>query len=289
MEIAQRPVENPTTSCSSRPRSALRPAFDLVVLDESQRTKNAAVDAEVVCSIPRKRIGSNGTPVENSADDLLGIFEFLAPGIPRPDMKPRTIGRSIGGTCCVAPRTTFSRSASQLLHDEPLELSPEQRESYRLAEDEARPAHRNGDEATINSVRTRLRLETDCNFRSRRPASAPPKSRESRPTFEEIAQSGPKSDHLQPNGSRALKKLSERLERFGPLEYHGRIPSCKRDPVIQRFRERTEVATLLDELRRRRPSAELQFVNYVFCRSLVDPAVEDQAINRAIASASTAP
>ena len=72
--------------------------FDLVVLDESQRIKNrASSTSEVVCSISRKRNWAlTGTPVENSADDLLGIFEFLAPGFLSPEMKPRSMGRTIG-------------------------------------------------------------------------------------------------------------------------------------------------------------------------------------------------
>ena len=58
------------------------PFFDLVVLDESQRIKNrSGATSQIVRSISRKRSWAlTGTPVENSTDDLVGIFEFLAPG-----------------------------------------------------------------------------------------------------------------------------------------------------------------------------------------------------------------
>ena len=71
--------------------------FDLVVLDESQRIKNRFSSTnEVVRSISRKRNWAlTGTPVENSADDLVGIFEFLAPGFLSAEMKPRSMGRTI--------------------------------------------------------------------------------------------------------------------------------------------------------------------------------------------------
>ena len=61
------------------------PHFDLVVLDESQRIKNReSSTSQIVRSIPRRRSWAlTGTPVENSADDLVGIFEFLAPGFSR--------------------------------------------------------------------------------------------------------------------------------------------------------------------------------------------------------------
>ena len=54
--------------------------LDLVVLDESQRIKNrSGTTSEVVRSIRRTRSWAlTGTPVENSADDLVGIFEFLS-------------------------------------------------------------------------------------------------------------------------------------------------------------------------------------------------------------------
>ena len=56
--------------------------FDLVVLDESQRIKNAASTTnEVVRSIPRSRSWAlTGTPIENSVEDLVGIFEFVVAG-----------------------------------------------------------------------------------------------------------------------------------------------------------------------------------------------------------------
>ena len=76
---------SPTTNRSSATptQSAIRANhFDLVVLDESQRIKNrASTTNQVVRSIPRSRSWAlTGTPVENSAEDLVGIFEFLAPG-----------------------------------------------------------------------------------------------------------------------------------------------------------------------------------------------------------------
>ena len=68
--------------------------FDLVVLDESQRIKNrSSTTSQVVRSISRSRNWAlTGTPVENSPEDLVGIFEFLAPGYLTPDMKPRRMG-----------------------------------------------------------------------------------------------------------------------------------------------------------------------------------------------------
>jgi SNF2 family DNA or RNA helicase len=258
--------------------------FDLVVLDESQRIKNRGSSThEVVCSISRKRNWAlTGTPVENSAEDLFGIFEFLAPGFLSPDMKPRTIGRSIGEH--VLRRTkdqVLKDMPPKLLHDEPLDLTPDQRESYRLAEDEGVVRLTEmGDEATIQHVfELVLRLKQICNFDPLTGAST--KFERIEADLEEIAQSGRKAIIFS-QWVGALKKLSERLQRFGPLEYHGKIPSNRRDAVIQRFREDRDRHVLLMSYGAGGVGLNLQFVNYVF---LFDrwwnPAVEDQAINRA--------
>ncbi len=71
--------------------------FDLVVLDESQRIKNrSSATSRAARAIGRSRNWAlTGTPVENSADDLVGIFEFLSPGFLSSEMKPRRMGRAV--------------------------------------------------------------------------------------------------------------------------------------------------------------------------------------------------
>jgi SNF2 family DNA or RNA helicase len=258
--------------------------FDLVALDESQRIKNRSSSTnEVVCSIARKRNWAlTGTPVENSADDLLGIFEFLAPGFLSPEMKPRSIGRSIGDYVLRRTKDQVLKDLPpKLLHDEPLDLTPEQRESYRMAEEEG-VVHLTelGESAKIQHIfELVLRLKQICNFDPVTGAST--KLERIEADLEEIARSGRKAIIFS-QWVGAIKKMAGQLERFGPLEYHGRIPSSKRDAVIQRFREDDSKHVLLMSYGAGGVGLNLQFVNYVF---LFDrwwnPAVEDQAINRA--------
>ncbi|MEN6407148.1 MAG: DEAD/DEAH box helicase [Thermoguttaceae bacterium] len=258
--------------------------FDLVVLDESQRIKNRdSTTSEVVRSISRKRNWAlTGTPVENSVDDLLGIFEFLAPGMLSSDMKPRSIGRAIGDHVLRRTKDQVLKDLPpKLIHDEPLELLPEQRESYRLAEEEGVVRlTAMGDAATIRHVfELVLRLKQICNFDPATDVSA--KFERLEADLEEIAQSGRKAIVFS-QWVETLKKLSQRLDRFGPLEYHGRVPSGRRDAVIERFRRDSSRHVLLMSYGAGGVGLNLQFVNYVF---LFDrwwnPAVEDQAINRA--------
>ena len=258
--------------------------FDLVVLDESQRIKNRdSATSEVVRSISRRRSWAlTGTPVENSADDLVGIFEFLAPGFLSPEMKPRSMGRSIGDYVLRRTKDQVLKDLPpKLVHDEPLDLSAEQRESYRLAEDEGIVRLTElGDGATIRHVfELVLRLKQICNFDPATGASAKLERLEA--DLEEIAGSGRKAIVFS-QWVGTLRRLAEHLQRFGPLQYHGKIPSNRRDAVIERFRGTPDRHVLLMSYGAGGVGLNLQFVNYVF---LFDrwwnPAVEDQAINRA--------
>jgi SNF2 family DNA or RNA helicase len=261
-----------------------RQSFDLVVLDESQRIKNRSSSTnEVVCSIARKRNWAlTGTPVENSADDLLGIFEFLAPGFLSAEMKPRNMGRTIRDY--VLRRTkdrVLSDLPPKLIHDEPLDLTADQRESYRLAEEDG-VVHLTelGEAASIRHVfELVLRLKQICNFDPATGASTKLERLEA--DLEEIAGSGRKAIVFS-QWVGTLRRLAGQLERFGPMEYHGQVPQRHRDAVLQRFREDDARHVLLMSYGAGGVGLNLQFVNYVF---LFDrwwnPAVEDQAINRA--------
>jgi SNF2 family DNA or RNA helicase len=80
----------------------------------------------------------------------------------------------------------------------------------------------------------------------------------------------------------AIEGIAERIPKFNPLQYHGRIPSKQRDPILKEFKENPDRHILLMSYGAGSVGLNLQFCRYVF---LFDrwwnPAVEDQAINRA--------
>ena len=258
--------------------------YDLVVLDESQRIKNSSSTTnEVVRSIPRTRSWAlTGTPIENSVDDLRGIFEFVSPGHLVPKMKPRAAGRAVSDF--VLRRTKDKVLADlppKLFRDADVELSPEQAESYRLAEDEGvvrlREMKR---ELTIQHVfELILRLKQICNFDPTTGASS--KFERLAVDLEECAASGRKAIVFS-QWVQTLAELRTRLARFGPVEYSGQVPSRQRDSVIAKFRDDPDCRVILMTYGAGGVGLNLQFASYVF---LFDrwwnPAVEDQAINRA--------
>jgi SNF2 family DNA or RNA helicase len=265
-------------------RPAEQSLFDLVVIDEAQRIKNCAgATHEAVCAIPRIRSWAlTGTPIENSADDLVGIFEFVSPGRLRPLMKPKALRQAVGDH--VLRRTkdnVLTQLPPKLFRDAELVLTTEQRETYERAENDGVIALNDmGAELTIQHVfELVLRLKQICNFDPVTGASA--KFDRLQADLEECAASGRKAIVFS-QWVHTIEKLRSRLSDFGPLEYHGRIPSSRRDSVIQQFRDDPKSSVLLMSYGAGSVGLNLQFASYVF---LFDrwwnPAVEDQAINRA--------
>ena len=137
-----------------------------------------------------------------------------------------------------------------------------------------------GDSATIQHVfELVLRLKQICNFDTATGASAKLERLEA--DLEEVAGSGRKAIVFS-QWVGTIRRLSQSLRRFGPLEYHGQIPSSRRDEVIRRFRGDPAAHVMLMSYGAGAVGLNLQFAGYVF---LFDrwwnPAVEDQAINRA--------
>jgi len=259
-------------------------SFDLVALDEAQRIKNrSSTTSRVVSAISTNRSWAlTGTPVENSSEDLIGIFEFLTPGLLDPEMKPTRMGRTVGDY--VLRRTKEKVHADmppKLFRDADLELSPQQRETYELAETEGTVRLSElGDSLSVQHVfELVLRLKQICNFDPATGESS--KCDRLLADMEEIARSGRKAIVFS-QWVDTLRRLAKKLEPFGPLEYHGKVPSKKRDDVINQFRDDPSKHVILMSYGAGSVGLNLQFSHYVF---LFDrwwnPAVEDQAIGRA--------
>lgn len=261
-----------------------RVSFDVVVLDEAQRIKNASSKtAQVVRSIRRERSWAlSGTPVENHPDDLVNLFAFIDPERIPAGTPPRRIPQYTSD--CILRRTkdvVQSDMPALSIKDLDLDLTPAQQQAYKLAEDEG-VIHLNelGETITVQHVfQLVMRLKQICNFD---PLTGESSKLEQLVTdLEEVAESGRKalvfSQWVEP-----LKIIAQAVEKFGPLQYHGRIPQNERTPILDRFKNDPDSHVLLMSYGTGSVGLNLQFTNYVF---LFDrwwnPAIEDQAINRA--------
>ncbi len=266
------------------PPGGAKVKFDLVVLDESQRIKNKSnVTSEAARAIPRRRSWAlTGTPVENSAEDLVGIFEFLSPGYLESGLKPSQISKLVGEHILRRTKDLVLKDLPpKLIRDAHIELTPEQYATYKLAQEEGEiRLNQMGDSVTLqHAFELILRLKQICNVDPATGQSA--KLEQLIADMEEVAGSGRKAIVFS-QWVQTLQWLKARLQRFGPLEYHGKTSPKDRDKVIERFRNDPDCHVILMSYGAGSVGLNLQFAEYVF---LFDrwwnPAVEDQAINRA--------
>ena len=222
-------------------------SFDLVVLDEAQRIKNRASQTnQSVRSLDRRRSWAlTGTPIENSADDLVGLFEFVAPGQISERMTPKAMGTAVSDHILRRTKDKVLKDMPPRLNrDERIELTAEQRETYRRAEEEGvlRLADM-GREATIRHVfELVLRLKQICNFDTATGESAKLECLQAE--LEEVQASGRKALVFS-QWVETLGRLEGSLKRFGALQYHGGMSTVARDQTIQRFKNEKKHSVLL--------------------------------------------
>lgn len=258
--------------------------FDVVLLDEAQRIKNReSKTAQVVCGIKRERSWAlSGTPIENRPDDLVNLFAFIDPQRIPPDTPTKLLPKLTADSILRRTKEDVATDMPpKIIDDVLLDLTPDQRDTYTLAEKEGVVRLNSlGDTITIQHVfELVMRLKQICNFDPLTSTSA--KLDRLAADMEEVAASGRKaivfSQWVEP-----LELIAKHLEPFGPLQYHGRVPQAERNTIIDRFKADPTKHVILMSYGTGSVGLNLQFTNYVF---LFDrwwnPAVEDQAINRA--------
>jgi SNF2 family DNA or RNA helicase len=258
--------------------------FDVVVLDEAQRIKNRnARTAEVVRRIHRERSWAlTGTPIENRPDDLVNIFAFVDEDRIPPDTPAKRLPQLTGDSILRRVKEeVMTDLPPKIIRDALLDLTPAQREAYELAEKEGVVRlNALGDTISVQHVfELVMRLKQICNFDPLTGQSA--KLEQLLADMAEVADSGRKaivfSQWVEP-----LERIARALRPYGPLQYHGRIPQKQRQPILDQFQNDPSKHVILMSYGTGSVGLNLQFTNYVF---LFDrwwnPAIEDQAINRA--------
>lgn len=262
-----------------------KPKFDLVVLDEAQRIKNRdSCTSETARSVPRKRSWAlTGTPIENRPEEMHTLFEYMTV-IPKggtPDLRQmQRLSRDF-----VLRRTkdlVMKDLPPRLDRDEILELTPAQKAAYSAAENDG-VIHLNemGDQATVQHIfELVLRLKQITNFDPLTGESV--KFERLAADMEEISASGGKAI-LFSQWTKTIDWLKARLPtECGTLVYHGGVPHKQREPILKQFKEDPNSHLLLMSYGTGAVGLNLQFAGYVFLYDRWwNPAVEDQAINRA--------
>ena len=260
------------------------PAFDLLILDEAQRIKNRdSRTNQAARSLKRHRSWAlTGTPIENRPSEFVSLLEFLGAVPDHSVTDIRQLNR-------LAKTYVLRRTKDRVLKDLPprldrdelLELTPAQQTAYVTAEKEGIVRLGElGESITIQHVfELVLRLKQICNYDPLTGQSC--KMDRLAAEIEEISESGGKAI-LFSQWTRSLDWMNQKLQHYRPLIYHGAIPSSRRDAVLEQFQHDPDCPLLLMSYGVGAVGLNLQFAGYVFLYDRWwNPAVEDQAINRA--------
>jgi len=257
--------------------------FDIVVLDEAQRIKNAGSGVALACKLLPRTVSwaLTGTPVENAIDDLVSIYAFVKPqllqaGMPRQmvhdRIRPYFLRRRKRGVLSELPPI--------IVQDIPLELEGAQLTAYdsvwesreQLVSENGLPAS----EAHMLAVITKLKQI--CNFDAGSNESA--KYDALQAILESAGEPEDKiiifSQYVE-----TLKWLSQRLPVPHGI-FHGGLADGERERVLSEFEHELGPRALLISLRAGGVGLNLNAASVVI---LFDrwwnPAVESQAIQRA--------
>ncbi len=261
-----------------------QPKFDLLVLDEAQRIKNrTSRTAETARSIKRRRSWAlTGTPIENRPEELASLFEFL-------EVIPASASPDLRQLSKLAKKYILRRTKDLVMKDMPpridrdaeLELTDAQELAYRTAEKEGIVQLNSlGDSITVQHVfELVLRLKQITNYDPLTGESA--KLERLAADMEEISASGGKAI-LFSQWTKTIDWLVPHMKPFNPLVYHGGVPTPKREPILTQFKQDPNAHILLMSYGTGAVGLNLQFAGYVFLYDRWwNPAIEDQAINRA--------
>ena len=255
--------------------------FDLVVLDEAQRIKDAASQISISCrGIPRVRSWAlTGTPVENSVEDLVSIFAFVRRDLiynsmPWSEIRPRIKSHFLRRT----KEEVLPGLPPIILQDMACELQGRQRQAYRtLWHNREDVLGKSFSHIHMFSLITKLKRL--CNRESHSGESVKYEALEvllqnlSSPSDKVIVF----SQYVE-----TLRWLSTQLHGTKHRTFHGQQDDGEREAVLDWFRGCSGPVVLLMSLRAGGVGLNLQEASMVV---LFDrwwnPAVEQQAIERA--------
>ncbi len=273
---------------TGNPHASVARQWDLVILDEAQRIKNADTDISRVCKrLRRQRSWAlSGTPLENSVDDLASILQWVERAPPRSAwhvVTPAELRERLR-------EVQLRRRKADVLQDLPpklfssivLPLTESQRLAYDRAEQQGIVELQSlGTAVRIQNVLELIvRLKQICNFD---PASGrSSKLLDLRDRVHTLVAEGHKALVFSQfaNRENGAKAIAARLG-VPALSYTGDLSPNERERVLDRFRRDDEWKVLVLALRAGGQGLNLQQASYVihFDRWW-NPAVEQQADSR---------
>ena len=261
--------------------------FDLLILDEVQKTKNpSAKTTKAVRAIKSSyKWALSGTPLENKIEDLITICETI-----KPDIFKNTNPYSYSQLIEAYKPIFLRRKKEDALKDLPpkitkevwLDLLPSQRKKYDLAEKQGIvDLEEKGEQLTIQHILALItKLKQICNYDIVENESS--KLEYLMEELEELTEQGDKALVFSQYPNETLKKLLPHLKQYNPEIYDGSLSDLKRTKIIEDFQQTDNSKLLLLSLKAGNAGITLTKANYVYHFDLWwNPAVSAQAVDRA--------
>lgn len=266
-------------------RSSNTTEYDVVVLDEAQRIKNANSETALACRVLRRDASwaLTGTPLENRVKDLIGVYRFVCPGLlssamSRPEvhsaMQPFFLRRRKYDVLHQLPPIQFQ--------DVYVELEGQQKQAYdALWESRVNLTHRGGSNNFTSSMLALItRLKQACNFD---PVSGESSKRDALGLIIDGLVSADHKLLVFSQYVKTLRWLAQEIEGTVTIDIiHGGLPERDKDSAVSRFNNEPGPRVLLVSLKAGGVGLNLGEASHVV---LFDrwwnPAVEEQAIHRA--------
>ncbi|HVA25367.1 MAG TPA: DEAD/DEAH box helicase [Chloroflexota bacterium] len=271
-----------------QPASPPARLWDLVVLDEAQKIKNAGTGVSRVCKQlrTRRQWALTGTPLENRPDDVKSILSFVSPHSPharRPYQGPLELRAELR-------QVQLRRRKADVLPDLPpklvsplsLPLTRSQRRVYDRAEQEGVVELRAmGEHIRVQHILALIaRLKQICNFCPSSGQSS--KMDDLRERVSVLVEEGHKALIFSQfsNAEYGARRIADELEPQA-LVYAGDLSQGEREAIVQRFRADDGKSALVLSVRAGGLGLNLQQASYVFhFDRWWNPATQNQADGR---------
>lgn len=252
------------------------PPFDLLIVDEAHRISNQSSNRfEAVSTVGKRakyRWALTGTPIQNSIQELIALFQFLRPQdnvlnkqttveAARNYIEPHFLRRT---------KQEVLKDLPEKIHeDEWIELSDEQREEYEDAELGIRQELENlGENATDFQFRSTVnrslqRLKQICNFASGTYSS--PKTELLKSQIEDIVRNHAKALVFSQYIDEGVDKLVKVLEAsgYGCVVIKGGQSDKDRRQAVDDFKNREAIQVLIGSVKAAGEGLNLTEANYV--------------------------